>query len=44
MKALNVIGAGRVGRTLSRLWKEQRTFRVQDVLAGTEQGARSAIE
>lgn len=43
MKTLNVIGAGRVGRTLASLWEEKRTFRIQDVLDGTEQGARSAV-
>lgn len=43
MKTLNIIGAGRVGRTLASLWEEKRTFRIQDVLAGTEQGARSAV-
>lgn len=43
MKTLNVIGAGRLGRTLASLWEEKHTFAVQDVLDGTEQGARSAV-
>ena len=43
MKSLNVIGAGRVGRTLASLWEEKRTFRMQDVLDGTVQGARAAV-
>jgi predicted short-subunit dehydrogenase-like oxidoreductase (DUF2520 family) len=43
MKTLNVVGAGRVGRTLASLWEEKHTFAAQDVLDGTEQGARSAV-
>ncbi|MGZ8268186.1 MAG: Rossmann-like and DUF2520 domain-containing protein [Burkholderiales bacterium] len=43
MKTLNVIGAGRVGRTLASLWEEKHTFAVQDVLDGSEKGARSAV-
>lgn len=43
MKSLNVIGAGRVGRTLAALWQEAGALRIQDVLAATGQGARSAV-
>lgn len=43
MKSLNVIGAGRVGRTLASLWAEKHTFAVQDVLDGSVQGARAAV-
>lgn len=43
MKSLNVIGAGRVGRTLASLWKESGTFIVQDISAATPEGARSAV-
>lgn len=43
MKSLNIIGAGRVGRTLGSLWEEKHTFTIQDVLDGTEPGARSAV-
>lgn len=43
MKKLNIIGAGRVGRTLASLWEEKRTFAMQDVLDGTPHGARSAV-
>lgn len=43
MKTLNVIGAGRVGRTLASLWEEKHTFAIQDVLDGTPHGARSAV-
>ncbi|MBI4195121.1 MAG: DUF2520 domain-containing protein [Betaproteobacteria bacterium] len=42
MKTLNIIGAGRVGRTLASLWEEKHTFAIQDVLDGTPHGARSA--
>jgi len=43
VKTLNVIGAGRVGRTLASLWEEKHTFAVQDVLDGTIDGARAAV-
>lgn len=43
MKTLNIIGAGRVGRTLASLWEEKRTFTIQDVLDHTPQGAASAV-
>lgn len=43
MKTLNVIGAGRVGRTLARLWNEARVFAVQDVLGSTPQSAHAAV-
>jgi len=43
MKTLNIIGSGRVGRTLASLWEEKRTFSIQDVLDGTPHGARSAV-
>lgn len=43
MKTLNVIGAGRVGRTLALLWRRERTFALGDVLDGTSEGARAAV-
>ena len=43
MKALNVIGAGRVGRTLASLWSEKHAFVVQDVLDSNPAGAKSAV-
>jgi predicted short-subunit dehydrogenase-like oxidoreductase (DUF2520 family) len=43
MKTLNIIGAGRVGRTLAALWKQMRVFSIQDVLSGTPCGARAAV-
>jgi len=42
MRTLNIIGSGRVGRTLGSLWLAQHAFAVQDVLDGTPHGARSA--
>ncbi len=32
MQTLNLIGAGRVGQTLGRLWQERGVFAIQDVL------------
>lgn len=43
MKTLNIIGAGRVGRTLARLWHENGVFDIQHVLDRTPEGARAAI-
>jgi predicted short-subunit dehydrogenase-like oxidoreductase (DUF2520 family) len=43
MKTLNVIGAGRVGRTLATLWAQRSTFALQDVLDGTPAGAQAAV-
>jgi predicted short-subunit dehydrogenase-like oxidoreductase (DUF2520 family) len=43
MTTLNIIGAGRVGRTLARLWRENGIFDIQDVLDRTREGARAAI-
>lgn len=43
MKTLNIIGGGRVGRTLGALWGRTHVFSIQEVLSGTPHGARSAI-
>ncbi len=43
MKTLNVIGAGRVGRTLARLWADSRALEIQDVLARTARSGRNAV-
>jgi len=43
MKTLNIIGAGRVGRTLAALWHAQRTFQIQDVCSRTPDSARAAV-
>lgn len=42
-RTLNIIGCGRVGRTLGSLWLAQHAFVIQDVLDGTPHGARSAV-
>ena len=41
---LTLIGAGRLGRTLARLWVESGTFRIGDVFARSAASARSAVE
>ena len=43
MKTLNVIGAGRVARTLASLWSGRGAFAVQDVVAASAHSARSAV-
>lgn len=43
MKALNVIGAGRVARTLASLWRDHRVFAIRDVLDHTPGGGRAAV-
>jgi predicted short-subunit dehydrogenase-like oxidoreductase (DUF2520 family) len=42
MKTLNVIGAGRVGRTLAHLLHHNHVFAIEGVLDGTAAGARAA--
>lgn len=44
MKTLNVIGAGRVGRTLALLWRRAGTFRVGGVLGRAVAGAQAAVD
>lgn len=41
---LNLIGAGRVGRTLARLWHAQDVLQVQDVLTTSAASAQAAVE
>jgi predicted short-subunit dehydrogenase-like oxidoreductase (DUF2520 family) len=43
MKTLNIIGAGRVGRTLAALWQQQGVFVIQGVLNRTLGSARAAV-
>ena len=43
MKSLNILGCGRVGQTLARLWCESETYRVQDVLTRSQGSASDAI-
>lgn len=41
---LNLIGAGRVGQTLGRLWQEAGVFTVQDVLTNSLASAQAACQ
>lgn len=43
MKTLNIVGPGRVGRTLGALWAQAGVFWIQDVLARSQRRARSAV-
>lgn len=42
--SLNLIGAGRVGQTLARLWTQTGVFTVQDVLTRSPASAQSACD
>lgn len=42
MPTLNIVGAGRVGQTLARLWHAQNTFAIQDVLTTSLHSAQAA--
>lgn len=44
LPTLNLIGAGRVGRTLARLWHTQGVLRVQDVLTTSIASAQDAVD
>jgi predicted short-subunit dehydrogenase-like oxidoreductase (DUF2520 family) len=41
---LNLVGSGRVGQTLARLWHLQQTFAIQDVLTTSLSSAQSAVD
>ena len=42
-KTLSIIGCGKVGQTLSRLWVQHQTVQIQDILnTSMESGARAA--
>lgn len=43
MKTLNLVGAGRVGKTLARLWQIQGHLQIQDVLTTSSQTATQAV-
>ena len=46
VKTINLLGAGRVGRTLATLWRQHGVFQIQDVLTNrlaSAQGACNAI-
>jgi len=44
MRSLNIIGAGRAGSTLGRLWARAGTFAIGDVLDSTQELAADAVE
>jgi predicted short-subunit dehydrogenase-like oxidoreductase (DUF2520 family) len=44
MQTLNIIGAGRVGQTLGRLWQQHGVFAIQDVLTSTRGTAQGACD
>ena len=44
LPTLNLIGAGRVGQTLARLWTQAGVFAVQDVLTSSLASAQTACE
>lgn len=44
MKTLNLIGAGRVGKPLAKLWHQQRIVKVQYVLTRSLASATAAVE
>lgn len=41
---LNLIGGGRVGQTLARLWTQQKVFAVQDLLTTSLPSAQAAMD
>jgi predicted short-subunit dehydrogenase-like oxidoreductase (DUF2520 family) len=43
MKTLNIVGPGRVGRTLGALWAQAGVFWIQDVAARSQRRARAAV-
>jgi predicted short-subunit dehydrogenase-like oxidoreductase (DUF2520 family) len=43
LKTLNIIGAGRVGRSLAHLWHKSGVFVVQDVLTRSQASADEAV-
>lgn len=44
MPTLNLIGGGRVGKTLGRLWQTQGVLQVQDVLTTSPASAQAAVD
>lgn len=43
MKKLSIIGCGRIGKTLGRLWHERSCFQIQDVLNRSLVSAKQAV-
>ncbi len=44
MKTLNIVGAGRLGRTLGRLWHDSGTFEILGIVNRTEESAADAVD
>lgn len=44
MQRLNLVGCGRVGKTLARLWHLQASLQIQDILTTSSASAAAAIE
>ena len=44
MQTLNIMGAGRVGQTLGRLWQQSGVFVIQDVLTNSAGSAQAACD
>jgi len=44
MQTLNIIGAGRLGKTLGRLWQRENLFRVQSIYNRSYDSALAAVE
>lgn len=42
MKRLNIIGCGNVGKTLGRLWSQEKVFSIGDILNRSEESGASA--
>jgi predicted short-subunit dehydrogenase-like oxidoreductase (DUF2520 family) len=43
MDTLNIIGCGRLGQTLAKLWSQQAVFTIQDVMNRTIESAAAAV-
>lgn len=43
MITLNIIGCGKVGQTLARLWSDSKIFKIQDILTRSVKSAEKAI-
>ena len=44
MRTLNLVGCGRVGKTLGRLWQQHQTLQIQDVLTTSPESAQAAVD
>ncbi len=44
MKRLNIIGCGKVGRTVGRLWAQGKVFDIGDILNRSKESSASAVQ